>query len=175
MSDNTVTIERFRPSHLHNKPHFTSMVTSEGGKTIHVSGLVASDSKGELVAPGDLSGQMNYIFGNIKRALAEVGATYDRAEASDYDIGIFRNTWWMGVPYLTFLTHSSNIHSSNFGQIKNEVLDRMLELAGEELDDDLRREAFIVAQSLVVESAVWIPLVANSRNTLGAVTIVHPN
>ena len=75
MSDHTVNIERFRPSHLHNKPHFTSMVTSEGGKTIHVSGLVASDSKGELVAPGDLGGQMNYIFDNIKQALAEVGAT----------------------------------------------------------------------------------------------------
>jgi enamine deaminase RidA (YjgF/YER057c/UK114 family) len=73
--DTTAKIERFRPSHLHNKPHFTSLVTCEGGKTIHVSGLVASDANGELVAPGDLGGQMNYIFENIKLALAEVGAT----------------------------------------------------------------------------------------------------
>lgn len=75
MSENSVKIERFRPGHLHNKPHFTSLVTSEGGKTIHVSGLVASDSNGDLVAPGDLGGQMNYIFDNIRQALAEVGAT----------------------------------------------------------------------------------------------------
>ncbi len=75
MSDSTAKIERFRPSHLHNKPHFTSVVTSEGGKTIHVSGLVASDANGELVAPGDLGGQLNYVFANIKQALAELGAT----------------------------------------------------------------------------------------------------
>lgn len=75
MSSTKATIERYHPTHLHNKPHFTSMVTSEGGKTIHVSGLVASDANGDLVAPGDLGGQLNYIFDNIKQALAEVGAT----------------------------------------------------------------------------------------------------
>ena len=75
MSDNQVTIERFRPAHLHNKPHFTNLVSSEGGKTIHVSGLVASDADGSLVAPGDLGGQMSFIFDGIKQALAEVGAT----------------------------------------------------------------------------------------------------
>ena len=75
MSDTRATIERFRPAFLHNKPHFTSLVSSAGGKTVHVSGLVASDANGELVAPGDLAGQMKYIFDNITRALAEVGAT----------------------------------------------------------------------------------------------------
>ena len=75
MSENKATIERFRPSHLHNKPQFSSIVTSQGGKTIHVSGLVASDANGELVAPGDLGGQLKYIFANITQALAEVGAT----------------------------------------------------------------------------------------------------
>ncbi|MGC9530426.1 MAG: ABC transporter substrate-binding protein [Candidatus Bipolaricaulaceae bacterium] len=97
----------------------------------------------------------------VNLELAEVGATYDRAEASDYELGIFRNTWWMGVPYLTFLTHSDNVHSSNFGQLQNDALDTMLELSAEALDDDLRKEAFYVAQALLVESAVWIPLVAN--------------
>ena len=75
MSDNKAQIERFSPGHLHNKPHFTNLVTSEGGKTIHLSGLVASDADGELAAPGDLGGQMDFIFGGIKMALAEVGAT----------------------------------------------------------------------------------------------------
>ncbi len=75
MPSNPAKIERFRPDHLHNKPHFTNLVTSEGGKTIHLSGLVASDAKGELVAPGDLGGQMDFILDGIKRALAEVSAT----------------------------------------------------------------------------------------------------
>ncbi len=75
MSEKQVTIERFRPTHLHNKPHFTNLVTSEGGKTVHVSGLVASDAEGNLVAPGDLGGQMNFVFDGITQALAEVGAT----------------------------------------------------------------------------------------------------
>lgn len=107
--------------------------------------------------------QLAKIGIKVKLETAEVGATYDRAESGDYDIGIFRNTWWMGVPYLTFLTHSTNVHSSNFGQLKNAVLDKMLTAAGEELDDQLRRDAFILAQSLVVESAIWVPLVANAN------------
>ena len=75
MPSNPAKIERFRPDHLHNKPHFTNLVTSEGGKTIHLSGLVASDANGELVAPSDLGGQMDFILDGIKKALAEVDAT----------------------------------------------------------------------------------------------------
>ncbi|MGQ9854266.1 MAG: ABC transporter substrate-binding protein [Candidatus Oleimicrobiaceae bacterium] len=97
----------------------------------------------------------------VNLALAEVGATYDRARAADYDLGIFRNTWWMGEPYLTFLTHSVNIGSSNFGQWKNETIDTLLDLSSNALDDVLRRDAFVVAQAIVVESAVWVPLAVN--------------
>lgn len=68
-------IERHCPEFLDNKPHFTNLVTSQSGKTIHLSGLVATDADGNLVGPGDLSAQMNFIYDNIKRALAEQGAT----------------------------------------------------------------------------------------------------
>lgn len=68
-------IERYRPDYLDNKPHFTNLVTSQGGKTIHLSGLVASDADGNLVGPGDLSIQMNFIYDNIRLALADHGAT----------------------------------------------------------------------------------------------------
>jgi len=54
-------IDRIRPEFLHNKPHFTNLVASSGGKTIHLSGLVASTSDGELVGAGDLAAQMAYI------------------------------------------------------------------------------------------------------------------
>lgn len=97
----------------------------------------------------------------VNLELAEVGATYDRAEVGDYDLGIFRNTWWMGEPYLTFLTHSVNIGSSNFGQWANSVIDTLLDIASNSLDDILRRDAFNAAQAIVVESAVWIPLAVN--------------
>ncbi len=68
-------IERHRPEFLDNKPHFTNLVISEGGKTLHLSGLVASDVDGELVGPGNLAAQMNFIYDNIRRVLAEQGAT----------------------------------------------------------------------------------------------------
>jgi len=68
-------IERHRPEFLDNKPHFINLVISEGGKTLHLSGLVASDADGELVGPGNLAAQMNFIYDNIRRVLAEQGAT----------------------------------------------------------------------------------------------------
>lgn len=105
--------------------------------------------------------QLAKIGIKVNLQLAEVGATYDRARAGDYDLGIFRNTWWMGEPYLTFLTHSVNIGSSNFGFWANYALDTLLNMAANELDDNLRREAFIAAQAIVVESAIWIPLAVN--------------
>ncbi|MGB0629189.1 MAG: RidA family protein [Alphaproteobacteria bacterium] len=68
-------IDRVRPDFLHNKPHFTNLVTSSGGKTIHLSGLVASTADGELVGAGDLGAQMAYIYDTIRRALELAGAT----------------------------------------------------------------------------------------------------
>jgi len=70
-----VLIERIRPNFLWNKPHFTNLVTSEGGKTLHLSGLVSATIEGELVAPGDLSAQMAYVYDTIRRSLKFGGAT----------------------------------------------------------------------------------------------------
>lgn len=68
-------IERIRPDFLWNKPHFTNLVTSTGGKTIHLSGLVSSTPDGELVGPGDLGAQMAFIYETIRQSLALAGAT----------------------------------------------------------------------------------------------------
>tara|TARA_Y100001936_G_scaffold236289_1_gene265575 strand:+ start:824 stop:1081 length:258 start_codon:yes stop_codon:yes gene_type:complete len=57
-----VAIDRIRPDFLHNKPRFNNLVTSAGGNTIYISGLVASTADGELVSVGDLGAQMAYIF-----------------------------------------------------------------------------------------------------------------
>ena len=68
-------IDRMRPDFLHNKPHFTNLVTSSGGRTVHLSGLVSSTAEGELVGAGDLAAQMAYIYDTIRRALELAGAT----------------------------------------------------------------------------------------------------
>ena len=70
-----VQINRIRPDFLHNKPHFTNLVTWSGGKTVHLSGLVASTADGDLVGAGDLAAQMGYIYDTIRRSLELAGAT----------------------------------------------------------------------------------------------------
>jgi len=46
-------------------------------KTLYVSGSVAVDQNGRLVAPGDLAGQMRAAYANIQRTLAANGANFD--------------------------------------------------------------------------------------------------
>ena len=70
-----VAIDRIRPDLLHNNPHITRLETSTGGKTIYLSGLMASAADGELVSVGDLRAQMAYILDAILRSLELVGAT----------------------------------------------------------------------------------------------------
>ena len=72
---NSVKIDRIRPEFLHNKPHFTNLVTSEGGNMIHLSGLVASTKDGNLMGVGDLAAQMAHIYENIRNAISLAGAT----------------------------------------------------------------------------------------------------
>jgi 2-iminobutanoate/2-iminopropanoate deaminase len=47
-------------------------------KTLYVSGSVAADQTGRLLAPGDLAGQMRAAYGNIGRTLAAHGAGFEQ-------------------------------------------------------------------------------------------------
>lgn len=47
-------------------------------KTLYVSGSVAADENGKLVAPGDMAGQMRAAYTNIQRTLAANGADFDK-------------------------------------------------------------------------------------------------
>jgi len=47
------------------------------GKTLYISGSVAVDTTGHLVASGDMKGQMQAAYGNVQRTLAANGATFD--------------------------------------------------------------------------------------------------
>jgi 2-iminobutanoate/2-iminopropanoate deaminase len=46
-------------------------------KTLYISGSVAADESGRLVASGDMAGQMRTAYANIRRTLAAHGAGFD--------------------------------------------------------------------------------------------------
>lgn len=128
-----------------------------------------------------IQAQLGAIGIRVHLETAEVGATYDRARVGDFDIGIFRNTWWLGHPYLFFLSHSVNIGSSNYALWGNPELDNNLEVAQNSLDPAEREHALNEAQRITIESAVWVPLVSNAqilaaKTSVGGVDelIAHP-
>lgn len=44
---------------------------------VFVTGQIAMDKDGNVVCPGDIAGQAEFIFNNISQILAEAGATLD--------------------------------------------------------------------------------------------------
>jgi 2-iminobutanoate/2-iminopropanoate deaminase len=46
-------------------------------KTLYISGSVAADSNGRLVAPGDMAGQIRAAYSNVGSTLAAHGAGFD--------------------------------------------------------------------------------------------------
>ena len=54
---------------------YSHVVVVEGRKTIFISGQLARDPKGDVVAPGDMRAQMRQVGENIKAALEAAGAT----------------------------------------------------------------------------------------------------
>ena len=47
------------------------------GDTIYLSGQVSHDEKGDFVGVGDMEAQMRQAYANVKKLLAEYGATMD--------------------------------------------------------------------------------------------------
>jgi enamine deaminase RidA (YjgF/YER057c/UK114 family) len=65
------------------------VVTSTGGKTIHVSGQVSVNERGEVVGEGDLRKQTQQAFENVQRALTAAGATFrDVVKTSLFVVGL---------------------------------------------------------------------------------------
>jgi enamine deaminase RidA (YjgF/YER057c/UK114 family) len=46
-------------------------------KTLYISGTVAADETGRLVAAGDMAGQLRAAYSNIRRTLEAHGATFE--------------------------------------------------------------------------------------------------
>ena len=47
------------------------------GDTIHLSGQVSHDDKGNIVGPGDMEVQMPQAYANVEKLLLQYGATID--------------------------------------------------------------------------------------------------
>ena len=68
---------------------WTHIVTSTGGKTIHVSGQVSVDERGQIVGEGDLKAQAEQTFANLEIASKAAGASFrDVVKMNLYVVGL---------------------------------------------------------------------------------------
>jgi enamine deaminase RidA (YjgF/YER057c/UK114 family) len=71
------TLKHVNPASLPKTSGFTLVVEATGGRTLYVSGLIASDQSRNIVGKGDIRVQTREIFEKLKTALASSGATLD--------------------------------------------------------------------------------------------------
>jgi len=156
-------------------------IREKDGKELALTLITFSTLDQWKLAGEIIQAQLKDLGVKIKLETAEVGAIYDRANSGDYDLAITKNMWWLGQPYLNFLTHPENIGSSNYGRWENPELGRLIEEAGNALKAEDREEALNEVQRMVVESGIWVPLVARTwrmaaKNSLGGISELraHP-
>lgn len=66
------TIQYINP----NPVGYSDAVSVTGGRTIYISGQVALDHEGRVVAKGDLRGQTIQVFENLRKVLSHAGAEF---------------------------------------------------------------------------------------------------
>jgi enamine deaminase RidA (YjgF/YER057c/UK114 family) len=57
-------------------PIYHHVAVATGSRQVHIAGQVAWDEHGDLVAPGDLAGQVAQVYRNVAKALDAAGATF---------------------------------------------------------------------------------------------------
>lgn len=83
-----MALERLTPKGLFKPANYTQVMVATGHRMIFVSGQVAIDADGKLVAPGDLAGQAKQVFANLRAALAGAGASpADVTKLTTYVVG----------------------------------------------------------------------------------------
>ncbi len=65
------------PGHVKLRGHYSAGWDVTGGRLIFVSGQIPWDSEGRTVGQGDIEVQTRQVYENIRRVLAEAGATLD--------------------------------------------------------------------------------------------------
>lgn len=70
-------VTRINPDGLMKTDMYPQLAVGTGTRLVHIAGQVAYDAEGQLVAPGDLAGQVAQAYRNVALALAAAGATFD--------------------------------------------------------------------------------------------------
>jgi len=68
-------LERLTPEGLFKPAGYNQVVTATGRRLVFISGQVAMDAEGKLVAQDDFAGQARQVFANLRTALRGAGAT----------------------------------------------------------------------------------------------------
>ena len=69
--------EFLNPLELCKTHGWTHVVSTAGGKTIHISGQASVDADGNVIGKGDLKRQTEQTFENLRLALEAAGATWN--------------------------------------------------------------------------------------------------
>lgn len=72
----TVSIQLMNPAGLFKPEVYRQVAIATGSRQVHVAGQVAYDVHGQLVAPGELAGQVAQAYRNVAVALTAAGATF---------------------------------------------------------------------------------------------------
>ena len=93
-----MTVSLIHPEGHVEIPLYKHVSVATGSRHVHVAGQVAWDENGELVAPGDLAGQVAQVYRNVAKCLDAAGATFH---------DVVRFTWyaagWKPEMYEAFL------------------------------------------------------------------------
>jgi enamine deaminase RidA (YjgF/YER057c/UK114 family) len=71
-----MTVSLINPAGHVQIPIYHHVALATGSKQVHIAGQVAWDENGQLVAPGDLTGQVAQVYRNVAKSLDSVGATF---------------------------------------------------------------------------------------------------
>lgn len=63
------------PTSLVKPSGYAHGVVTQGGRLLFLAGQPALNAEGKIVAPGDIAGQFNQSFKNLKTVLEEAGGT----------------------------------------------------------------------------------------------------
>lgn len=71
-----MTVSLINPDGHVRVPIYHHVAMATGTRQVHIAGQVAWDENGDLVAPGDLAGQVAQVYRNVGKCLQAAGATF---------------------------------------------------------------------------------------------------
>lgn len=71
-----MSVSLINPDNHVQIPIYHHVAVGTGSRQVHLAGQIAWDQEGNLVAPGDLAGQVTQVYRNVAKGLAAAGATF---------------------------------------------------------------------------------------------------